>query len=341
MSTLPALDIRKHRERALHTRLMVAHETALEHHLKRVIVDLGRSAARMHRDHGKEGLAQVMAQAPGRIRQVLRPSLLTTATEFAHRLQQKSAGIVLETKAFETLDSAMRDWVDIHVGTRITQIGDSVQVAIQEVIRRGIEEGWSEAEIASAIEDATGGEIAGWRARRIARTETHTAANAGQYIAAQSSPLDYTKEWLATEDDRYYQHGAVDLTGLARAVLRAPAACAGDDDASMHLVFASSGIWKIASYTVAVGRHGRGRRGEDAAREPRSRGPRRRRLRVGLRADAAEQDARPGHPGVDGGEPGGGPRPLPFGPPATRRDAALSRCDSNGTRSPFTRQPRR
>lgn len=202
MSTLPALDARKHRERALHTRLMVAHETALEHHLKRVIVDLGHSAARMHRDHGKEGLAQVMAQAPGRIRQVLRPSLLTTATEFAHRLQQKSAGIVLETKAFETLDSAMRDWVDVHVGTRITQISDSVQAAIQEVIRRGIEEGWSEAEIASAIEDATGGEIAGWRARRIARTETHTAANAGQYIAAQSSPLDYTKEWLATEDDR-------------------------------------------------------------------------------------------------------------------------------------------
>ncbi len=212
MQPLPALDARKHRERALHTRLMVAHETALEHHLKRVIVDLGHSAARMHRDHGKEGLAQVMGQAPSRIRQVLRPSLLTTALEFAHRLQQKSTpnyaqnlhGSLhdIETKAFETLDQAMRDWVDIHVGTRIVQISDSVQAAIQEVIRRGIEEGWSETEIASAIEDATGGEIAGWRARRIARTETHTAANAGQYIAAQSSPLDYTKEWLATEDDR-------------------------------------------------------------------------------------------------------------------------------------------
>lgn len=201
MSAIPALDARKHRERALHTRLMVAHETALEHHLKRAIGEIGHAGARMYRDHGKEGLGQALAQGKPRLRQILRPSLLQTMHDFAQRLQQKSAGAI-ETKAFETLDSAMADWVDIHVGTRITQIDDTLRAAIQEVIRRGIEEGWSETEIAAGIEEATGGELAGWRARRIARTETHTAANAGQYIAAQSSPLDYTKEWLATEDDR-------------------------------------------------------------------------------------------------------------------------------------------
>lgn len=203
MQTLPALPVAKSRERALHTRLMVSHETALEHHLRRLISDIGHAAARMYRDHGRQGVAEVLAQFPGRLRHVLRPSIATIANDFAQRLThaEKALGL-FEVKRFTTLDSAINDWVNVHTGARIDQITASMRAAIQDVIARGIEEGWSETEIAAAIEDATGGEVAGWRARRIARTETHTAANAGQYIAADASGLDYTKEWLATEDHR-------------------------------------------------------------------------------------------------------------------------------------------
>lgn len=203
MQALPALDARKYRERAVHSRLVLAHETALEHHLVRLITSLGHHAARMYRDHGNEGLGQAVQQMPDRLRHLLRPSLTATAREFADRLAQSGkAALGYETKAFETLDGAIRDWADAHVGRRIRQIDQSMRSAIQEVIRRGLDEGWGEAEIAAAIEEATAGEVAGARARRIARTETHTAANVGQFIAAQSSPLDYEKEWLATEDVR-------------------------------------------------------------------------------------------------------------------------------------------
>lgn len=203
MISQPALAARQTRERALHTRLLVSHETALEHHLRRVIAEIGHAGARMYRDHGRDGLPEVLVQFPGRLRAVLRPSLLSTARDFSQRLMhaEKAMGM-LEHKRFDTLDSAIADWINVHTGARIDQITETMRADIQDIIRQGIEEGWSEAEIASAIEDATSGDLAGWRARRIARTETHTAANAGQYIAAQSSPLDYTKEWLATEDHR-------------------------------------------------------------------------------------------------------------------------------------------
>lgn len=203
MTSLPALDARRYRERALHTRLMVSHEHALERHIARVVMQTGKIAAAMHRDHGHEGMRATMAQFGQRLRAVLRPSLLSTAREFGNRVVHGSKSfLVVETKAFEDLDYAIQVAIDEHVGTRITQVTEAVQAVIVEIIRRGLEEGWSEGEVAAAIEDAMSGEMAEWRARRIARTETHTAAAIGQHAAAEASPLEYTKEWLSTEDSR-------------------------------------------------------------------------------------------------------------------------------------------
>lgn len=201
--SLPAVDAHRYRARALHTRLLVSHETALEHHIKRVVTQTGKVVAAMHRDHGKDGLHSAMVQFGQRLRGVLRPSLIATAREFGNRIAHGGkSDMGLETKAFEDLDYAIQQAIEQHVGTRITQIAESTQQLIVEIIRRGLEEGWSEGEIAAAIEDAMSGEMADWRARRIARTETHTAANIGQYEAAKASPLEYVKEWLATEDAR-------------------------------------------------------------------------------------------------------------------------------------------
>lgn len=210
MASLPALDARRYRERALHTRLMVSHEHALEQHIARVVRDTGKIAAAMHRDHGDAGMKATMVQFGQRLRAVMRPSLLHTAREFGNRVAHGGKSFLgIETKAFEDLDYAIQIAIDEHVGTRITQISESTQATIVEIIRRGMEEGWSEGEIAAAIEDAMSGEMAEWRARRIARTETHTAAAIGQHAAAEASPLEYTKEWLATEDDRTRHDHAV------------------------------------------------------------------------------------------------------------------------------------
>lgn len=203
MPALPRLDVRRHRHRAATTRLLVAHETALELRLARALQDAGTQIARQQRDHGRDGRETALAELPHRLMQVLRPGLIATTRAFAAAIEQQAKGYgLMQTKAFDTLDAALADWVRGHAATRVQQIAGSTRAAIQEVLRRAVEEGWSEFEIAAAIEEATGGEVAGARARRIARTEAHTAANAGQFIAAQTSPLDYTKEWLATEDGR-------------------------------------------------------------------------------------------------------------------------------------------
>ena len=203
MQSLPALSRDKDRERALQTRLVLSHEQALERRLAAVIHSVGQHVARMYRDHGSAGIDQAMQAAGTQIGAVLKPALVATAREFGHRLLQapKSAPF-MEAKAFEDLDANIANVIGTHTAARITQIDYSLRQTITEIIRRGMAEGWSETQIAEAIQEATGGEMAEGRARRIARTEIHTAANMGQFAAAEASPLVYMKEWLSTEDQR-------------------------------------------------------------------------------------------------------------------------------------------
>jgi uncharacterized protein with gpF-like domain len=143
---------------------------------------------------------------------------VSTARAFADRLQHspKSAyafpdktnypvsGISrgVETKAFDDLDSAIRDFMTAHTAQAVVGISETTRKVIANVIRRGEDEGLSGEEIAKAIVEATSGEIGLARARRIARTETHAAAMYGQQAAAEASPLAFQKVWLATEDAR-------------------------------------------------------------------------------------------------------------------------------------------
>lgn len=242
MQPLPKLDARRYRERALHTRLMMSHEHALEQHIARVVVQTGKIAAAMHRDHGHDGMKAVMVQFGQRLRAVMRPSLLHTAREFGDRVVHGSkAALGFETKAFEDLDYAIQRAIDEHVGTRITQVTEDTQATIVEVIRRGLEEGWSEGEIAAAIEDAMNNEMATWRARRIARTETHTAAAIGQHTAAEQSPLEYTKEWLATEDSRTRHDHA--LANGQKVPMDDPFILGGEDASQGGRFVSSGGNW--------------------------------------------------------------------------------------------------
>jgi SPP1 gp7 family putative phage head morphogenesis protein len=188
--------------RAHATRLMLAHETALERHLATVFASAGRVAASHYSISGQKGaLAAIKAAAPA-ISRVLGPSLHTTARTFGDLLVTGKAAPMLERKVFEDLDQEINAFIDQHTADRVVQISDSLRAQIVEIIRQGLEEQLSTDEVAQAIVDATQGEMAAFRARRIARTETHTAANAGQLAAARRSPLKYQKQWLAVEDAR-------------------------------------------------------------------------------------------------------------------------------------------
>lgn len=211
---LPALDRRRGVERAALSRLVLAHETALEVRLARTLADAGRRAARAFLADGPEA-ASVAAQATENgVRQALQPSLSATARAFADRLlSHPKCRHAFETKVFRDLDAAIAEWVDRHAATRVVQISAATREQIARVIRQGIDEGLGEQEIARRIEEATSSEIGQARARRIARTEAHFASMVGQQAAAEASPLAFTKEWLATEDKRT-RRGHAEANGI-------------------------------------------------------------------------------------------------------------------------------
>ena len=96
----------------------------------------------------------------------------------------------------------LTDWFNIIAG--ITQ---TTKEEIQKVLIQAQFEGWSINEIVAAIQND---ELTAMRARRIARTETNTAANQAGRFAAKATGLNLNKIWIATRDNRTrHDHSAV------------------------------------------------------------------------------------------------------------------------------------
>ncbi len=72
---------------------------------------------------------------------------------------------------------------------------------LQKVIEQAIQEGRSNQELATAISRKYGSEYRGYRAMRIARTETTKAVNTGKFETLKAEGAEY-KVWQATDDDR-------------------------------------------------------------------------------------------------------------------------------------------
>lgn len=198
MTTLPRLDPRRHMARAHAVRLVLTREIALERQLARVIAAVGRKAADLFARAGSS--ARLDFRPP--IARVLTPSITATARAFGGQVAAKSVAFGHEVKLFEDLDQEVERFIAEHAASRVVQISDSLKATIAEIVRRGLAEGQSTEVVAQAIVEATSGEMSMGRARRIARTETHTAAQVGQYGAARASPFKFRKTWLATEDQR-------------------------------------------------------------------------------------------------------------------------------------------
>lgn len=180
--------------------MVLSHERAFAARLAVYIARAGRQAAQDHADGIDDPNLEDFAEALGNL---LRPSMLTVARAFANRIRQSpKAAHAFEHKAFEEIDAALAEYVRTRSATRVTQITESLQRSIANIIRHGLTHRLSTEEVAANIVAATEGEMATARARRIAVTEMHSAANAGAYEAARQSGLEYVKEWVATEDNR-------------------------------------------------------------------------------------------------------------------------------------------
>lgn len=196
---LPSLGTRRAWERAALTRLQLAHEHALQAHLVRALRSIGQEAAKAYRQHGSIQAVTIRNQ----LARVLRPSLVSTARAFKDRLiSHPKAAHGFEAKAFDDLDAAIAEYMAEHTAEAVVGISETTRTAIVNAIENGQDDGLAVEQIAQAIVEATSGEIGIARARRIALTETHSAAMYGQFAAAEASPIAFNKVWLATEDDR-------------------------------------------------------------------------------------------------------------------------------------------
>ncbi len=257
---LPAARRDRAAERAAQTRMLLGHERALEARVGQLVAQLGRQAAQAHR-HGESTDVALAAYRNG-LQQAIRASLTAAALDYAHRLMTSpKAAHAWEAKAFEDLDAAIARHMTQHAAEAVVGISESTRAVIARVIAEGIAENLGQEEIAARIVEATSGEIALQRARRIARTEVHFAAMYGQQAAAEASPLAFVKEWLATEDARTRQHHAeahgqrVPLTGVFRVgdvTLRYPGDTAGPPGEIINCFPAGT---RVSGNVIAATRH--------------------------------------------------------------------------------------
>lgn len=84
---------------------------------------------------------------------------------------------------------------------RSAGISETTRALVNDIITAGLQENLSLDDIAKEIQSTIGGPEAASRALIIARTESHSAVQAGAMEAAQEDGMKY-KEWIATNDER-------------------------------------------------------------------------------------------------------------------------------------------
>lgn len=102
---------------------------------------------------------------------------------------------------FDVLADGVVEWIDDHVGDMVKGITDTSKLALRAEIKAGVEAGESTKDIAKRIR-ALHEDWAGYRADRIARTETGSAFGAAHDQAARQIDVPMTKTWVATGDSR-------------------------------------------------------------------------------------------------------------------------------------------
>ena len=141
---------------------------------------------------------QIMAQ-------IYQQMTLVAVEAFGGRIvgQGKSRGLLLETKSFKDF---FRRLAAEYIGReairqRITRVSEYTRAEIVKKITRGQSEGLGTQAIARLIKEAIPGASL-QRGARIARTETHGAANYGADGAARATGLKIRKQWVSAEDNR-------------------------------------------------------------------------------------------------------------------------------------------
>lgn len=128
---------------------------------------------------------------------------LQKSTSALNKQALKSGFSWMEIKAkADGLGREQAKWARDNAAKKVGEITKTTRGKIADAITRGTEENLSDSEISKLIIRRAGGSITNSRALMIARTESHSAAQAGGLMAAQALGVVQSKEWIAAEDER-------------------------------------------------------------------------------------------------------------------------------------------
>lgn len=148
------------------------------------------------------------------LQRVLRSSYSAIQKRFVSLSRQMiglKGGMLFERKQPQTaFEVELLQYIEDQSLSAATSILGTTKDLIHRILSLGEMAGESSSSIARLIQQATG--LTPWRAARIARTETHSAAVFAGQAYAKSTDLVLTKVWLATTDSRTRSsHGRANL----------------------------------------------------------------------------------------------------------------------------------
>lgn len=145
---------------------------------------------------------------------VLTELYTTVGPQWARMVRMDTNEKALGQMSFnEQIVQLMQQYYGIDLLNDAQGITEYTRQVIMKVLQQAAQEGWGIDEIVRQLTASS--ELGGMRARRIARTETVTAANGAAMIYAQTSMNVMDKIWIAATDNRTRQdHVIVNGTKL-------------------------------------------------------------------------------------------------------------------------------
>jgi hypothetical protein len=210
----------RNREQALQERLMLrlaaTYERRYRTEISRAMVALGK----VYDNPGKQ--AEARAEHAQKIERILYGQYNAAFELFGGRIldaAQKSYDKrelkFTNIPSTDIFDEAQRQWIAANGGLKVTRISgttfDQAMAIINQAVADAVTEGLGQAATAALIAErirASGGVMSNARARTIARTEAHTAANAANHEAAIASGVVTKQEWVSSADERTRQDHA-------------------------------------------------------------------------------------------------------------------------------------
>lgn len=226
----PSVGREQAEQQALTNRLSVRSERLIAP----ILIQTYRTAADMIEQFGPEAQLVAVANAEKALEKALSATIQVSARAFAKRMQGQIEALypsrkkhcpihdydVRKAQSLEdtaraqqrqalegrltfapTFEGALQAFATIETATRVVQINDTTKAQIRSMVVSGMENGDTLPDIASALRKNSSA-IGRHRAAVIARTEVHTASNAGMQIEAEGNEFEMRKSWSAVNDSR-------------------------------------------------------------------------------------------------------------------------------------------